>query len=260
MIAQGKFQLTGQRPGVWLKRGGTNELTRVRLFCFPPAGAGASVFRNWPTALPRTIEVCSIQPPGREARIREPASIPFSSAVDSIASEIAQLTGLPFAMFGHSLGGLLSFEVARLLCSNFGLSPVHLFLSVSRAPHAEKRLPPLHLLPDEEFTREIIQYGLLPQAVFEHPDLKAFLLSLFRADLAAYYNYCAPQGPPVDFPITVIRGALDRWMLASDVDCWRSQTQGDFSIKELPGGHHLAAETEPLLLQIISDALFETGE
>src|SRR5206468_11829594 len=99
----------------WFSNVDVRTSPQLRLFCFPYAGAGASVFRNWKREFPQDIEICPIQLPGRESRAMERPMDSLSTIVESIVSEMTPLLHTPFAFFGHSMGALIAFETAREL-------------------------------------------------------------------------------------------------------------------------------------------------
>src|SRR5258708_5279394 len=147
--------------------------TRLRLFCFPYAGAGASVFREWAKALPSEIEVIPVQLPGRESRIREPLLTRVGTMVEMLLGEITNLH-TPFAFFGHSMGALVCFELARRLRDGGKPSPVHLFVSARRAPQTPDEKPPLHKLEDRDLLEELRQFNATPAEIFQYPALIGF--------------------------------------------------------------------------------------
>src|SRR6187397_2335302 len=127
------------------------EWRTLRLFCLPHAGAGASVFARWSRALPPAIKVRALQLPGRESRLREPPASGMSPLVGELADTIAPVLDRPFAIFGHSMGALIGFELARELRRRGRPGPRHLLMSGLRAPDRPSRLPPLAALPDAAF-------------------------------------------------------------------------------------------------------------
>ena len=95
---------------VWSPR--PNPGARLRLFCYPYAGGRAAVYRRWPESLPASIEVCAIEPPGHGTRLSETPFTRLSPLVEALAAALDPYLDRPFAFFGHSLGSLVSFELA----------------------------------------------------------------------------------------------------------------------------------------------------
>ena len=118
----------------WVVRPKPNPLARMRLLCLPYGGGGASIFRDWPQRLPDFVEVCAIQLPGRENRLREPSFTDVPGVVQALTQVLPPFLNIPFAFFGHSLGALIVFELARQLRRENGNEPIHLFISGQCAP------------------------------------------------------------------------------------------------------------------------------
>jgi len=162
----------------------------LRLFCFPYAGAGASAYRLWPIALPEYVEVCPIQLPGRETRLKEPPYTRLDVAVESLTGEVGPLLDRPFVLFGHSMGALLAFEFARQARRQFGLVPHWLFASGRIAPQLALRDQALSGLPDAQFINVLrYRYNGIPELVLENPDLLAYFLPVLRADITMLESY-----------------------------------------------------------------------
>src|SRR5262245_25071207 len=139
----------------WLAFARPRPQAAIRLFCFPYAGGGASVFRGWANGLPGSVEVCPVQIPGRETRFREPAFTRLPLLIEAVAESLGPHLDRPFALFGHSLGALVAFELARHLQRERGPEPVHLFVSGCGAPQTRGQETLLHTLPAAEFRREL---------------------------------------------------------------------------------------------------------
>lgn len=215
----------------WLRGLGSRELTaQRRLFVFPHAAAGASAYRLAPY-LPDTVEVCTVQLPGRETRFAEPALTSMDEAVAALAPLIADHTDLPYAFFGHSMGSLIAFETARRLRALGMRLPEHLFLSGMRAPGLPDR-EPLHTLPDDQ---------LLATAEFDgvHADLQELLLPLLRADLTLCETYQHRAEAPLPCPLTVLAGSDDDSVDETELADWRKHTCADFELRLFPGAPHL---------------------
>ena len=139
----------------WVIRQKMRRSAGLRLFCFPYAGAGASVFRNWMSDVDSDIEVYSVQLPGRENRLREPTLQSFEELVPALTGGIMGLLDRPFAFYGHSLGAKIAFETARALRRSYGREPSHLFIGASPAPHLPWPHPHMHVLTEQGLIEEI---------------------------------------------------------------------------------------------------------
>ncbi|MDB4947769.1 MAG: beta-ketoacyl synthase [Gemmatimonadetes bacterium] len=209
----------------------------LRLLCIPHAGAGAGVFRGWGDALPAEVEVCGVQPPGREARLGEPAFDRMAPLVDALAAEVAAADDLPFAVFGHSNGALIGFELARRLRAGGEHGPLHLFASGRRAPDLPNPLSDVHHLPDDAFLEDLVALGGTPREVAEHPELMRMLLPLLRADVALNEAYAFAEAPPLECGITAYGGLADPKATRPETEAWRRHTAGPFTARFFAGDH-----------------------
>jgi medium-chain acyl-[acyl-carrier-protein] hydrolase len=226
---------------------------KVRLFCFPYAGGAASVYRVWPDALPY-LDVCALQPPGRETRMREEPLTRIEPLVEAVVEAITPLLDLPFAFFGYSLGAQVAFEAARLLRARGGPLPVRLFLAASPAPHTPHRRPPIHALPDAEFRDELRKYQGTPAEILEHQELMALLLPLLRADFSVYETYAVRDEPPLDIPFSILGGLTDEDAPRADLEAWREHTTRAFVLRMFPGNHFfINTERTRLLTSVLQD-------
>jgi len=237
----------------WISFRKLDPNTQLRLFCFPYAGAGALIFRKWSDGLPADIEVCPIQLPGRGTRLTEPPFTMLSCLVEALARVLDPLLDKPFAFFGHSLGALIAFELARQIRRHHGVHPVRLFASAGRAPQIPHRTPPIHNLADKEFLAELRRLNGTPRELLDHEELMEVMLPILRADFALYETYLYSNEPPLNCPISAFGGVQDRRVSASDLEAWRSQTSASFSLRMFPGDHFFLKE--PLVLEALSQEL-----
>jgi medium-chain acyl-[acyl-carrier-protein] hydrolase len=237
----------------WISYRQSGPKTRLRLFCFPYAGAGALIFRTWSDALPPDVEVCPVQLPGRGTRLAERPFTRLSPLVEALAQALAPILDRPFAFFGHSLGALVSFELARQIRRQYGVHPVRFFVSAGRAPHIPHRVPPIHTLPDKEFLTELHRLNGTASELLDHEELMEIMLPLLRADFALYETYVYLAEPPLDCPISAFGGLQDHRVCKSDLEAWRAHTSGSFSLRMFPGDHFFLKQ--PLLLQALSQEL-----
>ena len=227
----------------------------MRLFCLPFAGGGASTYRQWPAALPASIEVCPVQLPGREERYGEPAHTSVIGVSRALARELAPYLDKPFAIFGHSMGALLAFETARALRHAGARGPAALLASAYPAPQDAVTRTPIHQLPDHAFIEEMRKMEGTPEAVLANAELMAFMLPVLRADFQACDTYVFAGEPPLDVPLTVYGGVDDREVDRAALDAWRDTTHGDFTLRLLPGGHFFVQTHRDLLLADIAGRL-----
>ncbi len=209
---------------------------QVRLLCLGYAGASAVLYKDWPEVFPDTLDVCPVQLPGRGARAGEPHYVSVEDAVEDLADALGELPPLPLALYGHSLGGLLAFELARAL-TRLGEPPVHLFPVASPAPHRPLGRAPVHDGPEEALIDYLREMGGTPDAVLEQRWLRGMFLPTLRADLQMFETYVHGRDAALPCPITALGGAEDPHVSATDLQAWREHTVGPFELRMYPGGH-----------------------
>jgi medium-chain acyl-[acyl-carrier-protein] hydrolase len=218
-------------------RRGRRDGARVRLVCVPYAGAGASIFSEWPELLPDDVEIIAIQLPGREDRSREPQVTDLDRLVRTVAHALRPYLGLPLALFGHCGGGLLAFELAIELSRRFATEPVRLFVSAQAAPFLPSRNPTIHDLGPDEFRRELERLDGAPPEVLADDDLMAYLTEVLRADFRLWETYPVRERPLLACPVTALGGTADPRTDPADLAAWKQQTTGDFRLTMVDGGH-----------------------
>jgi len=239
----------------WLTYRHPNSQTRLRLFCFPYAGGGTSVFGNWSNLLPAQIEVCPIQLPGRETRINEAPFKRLSCLVEELADVLLPVFDLPFAFFGHSMGALISFELTRRLRQRHLPLPSRLFVSGSGAPQLSDPKPPIHQLPREEFIAAVRRFNGTPEEVWEQEELVEILLPHLRADFEICETYVYQSASPLSIPITVYGGRQDQKIKLEWLDAWCEQTTRTCILHMFPGDHFFLHSSRKQLLMTLSQEL-----
>jgi len=221
----------------WINTFTLRPQARLRLFCFPYAGGSAAVYRPWLNHLPESVELCAVELPGRGARLRERPFQQLGPLAQAAAEGLLPFLDKPFAVFGHSLGGLLAFEVVRLLRRR-GCEPLHLFVSSRRAPHAPENDPPIHHLPESAFVAEVgNRYNGIPKAVRESPELMQLMLPVMRADFAVFESYVYAPAEPLACPISVFGGRADQRVAQEHLAGWREHTRSTCTLRLFEGGH-----------------------
>jgi len=239
----------------WIQCARPNPDAKFRLFCFPYAGGGSLIFYHWSNALPADIEVCALQPPGREQRVSEAPIDRFEPLLDALEAALVDYLDRPFAFFGHSLGAFMSFELARRLRARNVTGLRHLFVSACRAPQLPDRDSPVHHLPKDELIAELRRYNGTPQVLLENAELMEFLLPLLRADFALFETYRYLADEPLTCPITAFGGLNDRKATEAEIEQWRAMTVNRFEMQLFPGDHFYLNTQREELLRVITATL-----
>jgi medium-chain acyl-[acyl-carrier-protein] hydrolase len=236
-----------------------NPRADVRLFCFPYAGGGASVFRLWGERLGDRVELWPIQLPGRENRIREPYPTSIRDVADALATDSALPFEGDFIFFGHSLGTLIAYEVAQRLRRSGRPQPARLIMSAHRAPQISLPHPPTWNLPERAFERRLKELNGTPPEVFQNEDLLELVLPLMRADLRLDETYVHSIADDVlSCPITVFGGTRDVETSPEHLDAWRHVTAGAFEIRMFEGDHFFIRSSATILMDAVASALRAT--
>lgn len=237
-----------------------NPSATVRLFCFPFAGGNAMSYRTWANFLPKNIEVCPVELPGRGARLREKPYIQLESMIQAIVTDLLPMfKNTPYAIFGHSMGALIGFELIRYLRKMQVQEAIHLFVSGHIAPHVPYDRKPIYDLPDGEFIKELRKMNGTPQAVLDNDELMQLLLPTLRADFAANETYVYEDDFPLTCQITAFGGLQDKDVSREDIEAWQKHTSSSFSIYMLPGDHFFFQNVYMNILQKITTHLERDG-
>ncbi len=229
----------------------------MRLICLPFAGGSASTYKGWTQLFSSAVEVCPIQPPGREARYNEAPIRSVTEMVPALATELAPLLDLPFAIYGHSLGAILAFELAHELKSRGLRQPEIIFAASHQAPQIPHGMP-VSELGDRELIAHVDRMNPLVKLA-ENPQLLRLVLTVLRADLAMCDFYAYTPRPALDCAFTVFAGKDDGFS-AQELDSWQELTTVPFQLRMLPGGHFFLVTAAKELLGIISSQLAQVVE
>ncbi len=242
----------------WAQVNRPRPAARLRLICLPAAGGGASRYRDWPAHLPDDVEVVSVQLPGRENRFDEPAIEAMEPLVGRLLDELAGSLVAPFALFGHSMGALIAFELTRRMRSR-NLHPVHLFASGCRAPHLPSRSPDWHTLPDEEFIAAVGALGGIPPELLAESQFLEAMLPMLRSDCTLVETYVFRPQIPLSCPVTAFGGLNDQEVFPEDVRAWSDHTTGPCRVHLLPGDHFFVNSARSDLLRLVASELGSAG-
>ncbi|MFI1030618.1 beta-ketoacyl synthase N-terminal-like domain-containing protein [Streptomyces sp. NPDC020951] len=261
-------------PARWLRHHRLSRHPRVRLFCLPYGGRGASVFRTWAAALPDDIDVCPVQLPGREDRWQEHLLEDCEEAVRLLAEALTPYTDRPFAFYGHSMGALLAYRLAHEFGTIRGGPLRHLFVAAFTSPSlgpnplatriAQAHRSLGHSAPDAFEADFEGDFESLGRAVREclgeeaGQQLTGVLDPVGRADLRIVHGY-RPSTAEADLqaPVTALHGRRDPLVSEEGMSAWKAVTTGDFRLETFPGDHYFCHpdQERTAVLSLLRDRL-----
>ncbi|GCF07276.1 thioesterase II family protein [Dictyobacter arantiisoli] len=229
--------------------------TRVRLFCLPYAGGGASIYNRWAEELPTQIELCALQLPGRENRFVERPFTNLNQVVETLLPIIKPYLDVPFAFFGHSMGSLISFELTRAIRNEYSWEPACLFVSGHRAPHVPRERKILHTLPTPDFIREVRKLNGTPEELLQSSELLELFLPLLRADFELCETYSYKMQAQLTCPIVAFGGLQDEDVPRDALGAWHEQTSAHFCRRLFHGDHFFLHQHRRHLTKFIAQRL-----
>ncbi|WP_414587921.1 SDR family NAD(P)-dependent oxidoreductase [Scytonema sp. PCC 10023] len=238
----------------WLVFPKPNPDARLRLFCFPYLGGSSSAFLTWSDDLPLDIEICALQLPGGTDRLGEQPFDELNPLVETLARVLLPYLDKPFAFYGHSLGALLCFELARYLRRENSKIPTHLFVGAWYAPQLPHPFSSIAQISEEEALKKADLIDL-PQSIQQNTELMRLLQPTLKAGILMHENYIYSQESPLDCPITAFGGMQDKVITQEHLSAWREQTCSTFKLQMLSGNHLFLHSDQELLLQAISEVL-----
>lgn len=215
-----------------------------RLLCLPHAGGAAGWYTPLATTLAPRVRMLAAQYPGRQDRHAEPCA----QSIDELADRIFQVLDAEdgpadeptsTALFGHSMGGLVAFELARRL-EAAGRPPAVLIVSGRRAPstHRPNALPQ----DDEGLIDRLTSLGGTDATLLEYPEVLELILPALRADYRAVGDYSRSDGAPLSCPIVAMIGDRDPEVTLAEAEAWAPETSAGFDLRIYPGGHFYLAD------------------
>lgn len=229
------------------------------LFCLPPAGGGASGFRHWPDAVHPDVAVHAVQLPGREVRLGEPPCTGAAEVVERLTGPLLERAGEHYAVFGHSMGALLAYELAHRL-TELGRPPALLVLSAHVPPHLlhlREPFPAAEDMTDRYLRDYLARTAGTPAEMLALPELMDLVLPVLRADLTLCASYRPRSRPALPVPIAAFAGDTDPVATPGVLACWAVHTTGGFTTRTFPGGHGYPHDDPAAVAGAVSAALLE---
>jgi surfactin synthase thioesterase subunit len=253
-ITRARFTRSGMAEttsdnGLWCRRYRPSETATARLVCLPHAGGSAPFFLPVSAALSPGVDVVAIQYPGRQDRRAERPIDDVAVLADQIHEALRPQPEMPLTLFGHSLGAIVAFEIARRLETG-GHGVVRLFASGRRAPSTH-RDEAVHLRDDAGILGEVHMLNGTASAVLSDDELMRAALPALRADYRAAETYsCAPD-VTISCPITVLTGDNDPKTTLDEASAWARHTSGSFDLRVFSGGHFFLSDQANQVIKLL---------
>lgn len=240
-------------PSPWLVGPEPDQRVELRLFCLPFAGGAASVYRPWQRAAPPHLQVCPVELPGRGRRFAEPPYPRMTPLVAALAGALDDVLDRPYAVFGHSMGGLVGYELVRQLRDRGRPLPLHLFVSGIAPPGSRPLRPDLHAATDADVKRRLRELNGTPPELLENTELMDLMLPTLRADFSVLETYEHRESSPLDVPLTVFGGRSDPEVEPSRLHAWRHHAGAGYHVEIFDGDHFFVQTAgERVLASIVS--------
>lgn len=235
----------------------------MRVFFFPYAGGGPAAFIKWCNGLAdsfrlgstRAFSGLAVHYPGRGSRHSEPPLTDLLALVENLSQAIPPLLDKPFAFFGHSMGGLIAFELARELQRKRLAQPNILFISACAAPQLPNPHPPIHQLPDAEFVNELKKLNGIPPEILQNNELMGLSLPTIRADFEMIETYQYLSDAPLDYPIVALGGTDDPRVSREQLEGWAMHTKDSFESRYFAGDHFFITTANEAVLNFMEGEL-----
>ncbi|MDH5396756.1 MAG: SDR family NAD(P)-dependent oxidoreductase [Cyclobacteriaceae bacterium] len=252
----------------WIVRTRKVENPRLRLFCLPYFAGGASIFTSWHELLPKDIEVCAIQFPGREERGDEKAYTDVFDLVKKLSQVMEPLLTAPCAFYSHSSGAGIALELTRYLRKEMGIVPQRFFVGGWKAPHLESPFKFLNAIKEEEVYKDKnipnIKNHLrsleIPASVIDNKEVFDEMLPNLRADILLGKKYNYYESEPLECPLTAFAGEDDTVFTEDQISAWEQHTAAEFALKKVKGGHLFCRDNKEELLELLTEELTKPVE
>ncbi|MFF5209063.1 thioesterase II family protein [Streptosporangium sp. NPDC000396] len=242
-------------PGPWIRRFTVGDAACVRLVCFPHAGGAANYFHGLSALMPPTVEILAVQYPGRQDRLAERPIEAVPELAARITERLASWADRPLVLFGHSMGAVVAFEVARRL----EREPAGLIVSGHRAPSVPMRTSPSHH-DDDMLISVLEELDGTDARLLADPEMRKIILSALRADYRAIETYAYVPGPPVSFPLSVMVGDTDPDVTLADARAWGEHSSARCGVRVFRGGHfYLRSWPAEVVESVVADLLSFCG-
>ena len=235
----------------------TNTRAKAQLFCFPSAGGNAAVFKDW-VNVSEKIGVIPVELPGRGRYITDLCTENIAELTDNLVQVILEVASSPMVFYGHSMGGMIAFELAVACKQNYLNGLEKLIVAGRHAPHQPDPSPLNSKMSNEEIVHQIKRMEGTPREILEHPEMLRFLLQIIRSDLKLHESF-QYRGQILDIPIIAHCGSKDNEANRSIMSHWKTMTGASFDLEEFTGGHFFIQSLGSTYRKAVFDAVLDTS-
>lgn len=221
----------------WLPRWGSRPEAKIRIYCLSYAGGGASIYYTWNNFFSTNVEICPVQLPGREERLNESPIKDFETLIAVLLPMVAKTIDRPYAIYGHSLGACLGYELARRLLVQYHLPPVCYFGGAHRSPCVPYYYSSVKFMSDEEMLKMVSRFNGLPPAFFESQEIIDLMVPLLRSDLLLCESYQHQPGSSLDSDMVIFWGKFDSNISHEKLSAWPKHSNRNVQMIALDGDH-----------------------
>lgn len=247
------------RKSLWIRCPASRPNAALSLICFPHAGGNGQAYAAWSAQLSPDIELHAVTLPGRGYRLAEPLETRLPTLARALAERLQPFAHRPYALFGHSMGGLLAYAVTRRQ-AELGLRiPEHLFLAGVRPPHLLADQGSMHGRDDKALLDCLSGLGGIPPELARESAMMDLFLPIIRADLAACETYRLRSPAPVDCPLSALAATGDLLAPPAQMAAWREYTRSRFALNIVEGDHFFVHGSSAAVINHIHSVLASSG-
>ncbi|MBN9381654.1 MAG: thioesterase [Chitinophagaceae bacterium] len=230
-------------------------MNKINLFCLPYAGGSRSAYYQYAKMSPGHLNIVPLELPGRGARFNEPPLTDVYAMVDDVFKQISNQLDRPYAIYGHSMGAILGYLLARRIDAERLNPPLHLFFTGCGGPSMLKKEKKLSEMERAALMKELREMGGMPDEILNNDHHLEIFLPILLADLKATETFEYVQSEKLNIPVSVITGS-EEGISAEKVEAWKKETVATVDIQKLPGNHFFIFEYGSAIIELIMNALF----
>lgn len=225
----------------------------INLFCFPYAGGDRFSYRQFEKIAPLFLNVVTLEYPGRGSRTNDPFVTDIKLLVTDLYNQISdRIHNGEYALYGHSLGGLLAYLLTKEILANYKTPPIHLFISGTIGPSALAANPKKrHLMNREEFISEVRKLNGSSDEILQNEDIVTYFEPILRADFKTSESYVYEESELIDIPLTIFYGTQDE-MSVEEIQQWQKEVRSKVDFRRFPGNHFFIQKYPKQIMELIS--------